>query len=275
MKKHLFYRSLQFLPKAALPFIGVLVSELPAIANNPFVRVVEVEGRVFMRPHPQAAEREISVGDRLVSGSFIRPAPRARVRVQCPNSQLSKLVPADELSSVNTLCRDGFRDVIRGDSFLVPAGDLQGGSNDQIPYVIAPRRGLLLTTTPELRWNPTENSHRYTVTLMSSQESIWQIETAETSLPYPTNEPALIPEVWYRLTVTSDSGRSSTDEQISSLRFKFFPSAEVDTVEQAAQQIIESRVSEQTINISLANLYSENGFIAEAIIKLEALPLMW
>jgi len=271
MKKHLFYRSLKFLSKAALPSIGILISGLPAIANNLFVRVVEVEGRVFIRPHPQAAEREISVGDRLVSGSFIRPAPRARVLVQCSNRTPPKLVPVDELSSVNTLCRDEFRDTIRGDGFLVSAGDLRGGSNAQIPYVITPRLGLLLTTTPPLRWNPIENSHQYTVTLMSGQEIIWQIETAEIVLPYPTNQPPLIPEVWYKLTVTSDSGKSSTDEQTSSLRFRFFPSAEADAVQQAAQQIIESGVSERAINVSLANLYSENGFLAEAITKLEGL----
>jgi len=271
MKEHLLHRSLRFLWKAALPCIGILISGLPAIANNLFVRIVEVEGRVFTRPHPQAPEREISVGDRLASGSFIRPAPRARVRVQCSDSSIPKLVSADELSSVSTLCRDEFRGVIRGDGFLVSAGNLQGGSNAQIPYVITPRLGLLLTTTPPLRWNPIENSHQYTVSLMSDQENIWQIETAETVLPYPTNEPPLIPEVWYTLIITSDSGKISTDEQTASLRFRFFPSAEADAVQKAAQQIIESGVSEQAINVSLANLYSENGFLAEAITKLEDL----
>ncbi|NET32537.1 MAG: hypothetical protein F6K19_11070 [Cyanothece sp. SIO1E1] len=270
MQKHLSFLLFQILLKTVLVCVGMLFSGLPAIASKSPARVFDVEGRVFMRPNMRSPKREISVGAPLAPTDLIRPDPRARVLIQCANGR-PKPVTVAEWSSVNTICPGIFIEDIRDGSLFVEAGNLQGGSNAQIPYVIAPRNRFLLSPTPTLSWNSVDNTDRYIVSLMADQVQIWQVETAETTIPYPADKPALNPGVWYTLVVKTDNDRASIDEHVSGLRFRVLFPEEAHAIQQIAQEIIDSDVSAQSMKIALAVLYSNNELIAEAITTLESL----
>ncbi|PSR19414.1 hypothetical protein C8255_02055, partial [filamentous cyanobacterium CCP3] len=91
-------------------------------------------------------------------------------------------------------------------------GALRGGSAPAIPYVIAPRLDTVLSPTPALRWNPVEGAETYRVSLQTRRGPLWELETDQTAIPYPEDQPPLTPGTLYTLVVETDSRSSSTDD---------------------------------------------------------------
>jgi hypothetical protein len=117
-------------------------------------------------------------------------------------------VPAGTVSAVNNGC-PGTPAALKPEFGV---GDLRGGSNSAIPYVIAPRQDLVLSPTPTLQWNPVDGASQYTVSLRTRRGTVWEVTTPDSVLPYPENQPPLSPGTRYTLVVQADTGTASTDE---------------------------------------------------------------
>jgi hypothetical protein len=81
------------------------------------------------------------------------------------------------------------------------------------PYIISPRRTLLLDDKPLIRWNAVPNATRYTVRLREPSGVIWQTEVKQVEVRY-SGTPVLQPGVGYALIVEADTGASSTEEGV-------------------------------------------------------------
>ena len=108
----------------------------PAALASPAVLVIE-QGTVsikrdswFRRFH--RARNGAHLGDT----DLIRPTQNARALLRCPDETSLTPIPAGTTSSVNSLCNNT-RVRYRPQDLAI--GDLQGGSDPTLPYVITPR----------------------------------------------------------------------------------------------------------------------------------------
>lgn len=148
--------------------------------------------------------------------------------------------------------------------------DTRSPLDQQIPYIMSPRRTLLLSNQPKLRWNAVPGVTRYTVTLQKGDRSVWETTTRNHEVVYPGNPP-LEPGAEYLLIVKADNGKSSQDETTPERGFKLLPAAEAQVLQGAVKQLNHQKVSEPTKALLRANFYIGSGLKSEAIETLEAL----
>ena len=149
-------------------------------------------------------------------------------------------------------------------------GPTRGGTNPLIPYIISPRKTLVLEDKPLIRWNSIPNATRYTVRLLGPSGQIWQTDVTRAEVNYP-GTPALQPTVSYALVVQADTGASSTEEGIPGLGFQRITPLEAKRISEEAAQIAEQDLSNDSKAIALAQLYSGEGLYAAAIQLLQPL----
>lgn len=231
--------------------------------------VVDLEGRAFRRADRQAQWHPLAVGDTLEATDLIRPELGSSVKIQCPNGQLRLVTPTGEESRVRNNCPGPQPIVIR--PVEVAAGDLRGGSDPNIPYIITPRDGLLLDARPSLRWNSVVEATSYTVRLLRGTREVWQLETTQNAISYPDDQAALEPYANYSLVVTSNKNRSSAEETFANFTFKVLALEESFLIQEAVEQIQQSSLSEQSRLLALGNLYASENLVSEAINTLETL----
>ncbi|MDJ0707191.1 MAG: tetratricopeptide repeat protein [Leptolyngbyaceae cyanobacterium MO_188.B28] len=177
-------------------------------------RIMSIRGSVQLQREGWREFQPAYPGTALYGPDLLQPSRGSRVLVICPNGSTRWIVPAGTISAVNNGCPGT-------PSALKPqfgVGDLRGGSDPAVPYVIAPRRDSVLNPTPRLSWNPVEGAESYTAALQARGETLWRFETEQTEIPYPDSEPELAPRKLYTLVVTANTGSASTDEAVE-LRF--------------------------------------------------------
>ncbi len=180
----------------------------PGAAQASLARIVSVQGSVEVQRATGTTFQPASPGTALYGPDILRPSRGSRVIVVCPNGQSQWRVPAGTVSAVNNGC-PGTPAALKPEFGV---GDLRGGSNSAIPYVIAPRQDLVLSPTPTLQWNPVDGASQYTVSLRTRRGTVWEVTTPDSVLPYPENQPPLSPGTRYTLVVQADTGTASTDE---------------------------------------------------------------
>lgn len=148
-------------------------------------------------------------------------------------------------------------------------GDPRGPSNPQIPYVISPRRTLLLTDKPQLRWNKVLGVKSYNVSLQKGDKILWQTKVSTNEVVYP-GEPRLQRGIEYLLVVLADNGRSSQEEQAAT-QFRLLPLAEAQVVKTAIAQLNNQQVTDLVKAWESAYIYIGSDLKSEAIKTLEAL----
>jgi len=140
----------------------------------------------------------------------------------------------------------------------------QGKCDPKVPYIIRPRCTVLLDPKPVLQWNEVAQVNRYTVSLSSTGQRLWEIETEATQIDYP-GDLQLVPETDYTLLVQTNTGiASSKDESPEAIQFSILSEPERQQVEAEVQQV-QAAQTEEAQTLAVAEIYHKYGLRAEAI----------
>ena len=244
--------------------VGLML--LPTAAQAGLARIMSISGSVQLRRSTWSEFQRALPGTALYGPDLLQPIRGSRILVICSEGN-RWIVPAGTISAVNNGC-PGTPSALKPQFGI---GDLRGGSDRSIPYVITPRVDVVLNNAPTLRWNPVEGAKTYTVSLQTRQGVRWELETDQTTLPYPSDQPKLQPGVRYRLVVAADTGSRSTDEE-PDLRFNLLAGEQAETAkaEIAEVQAMDLPDMLQTM-ILVEEVYPRYELTAAAINDLEAL----
>lgn len=180
---------------------------LPTAAQASLARIMSISGSVELQRENWDSFQRVYPGTALYGPDLLRPSRGSRVVVVCPGGS-RWIVPAGTVSAVNNGC-PGTPRALKPQFGI---GDLSGGSDPKIPYVITPRLDTVLSTTPALRWNAVAEAETYTVSLQTRRGPLWEIVTDQAALPYPEDQEPLSPGTLYTLVVEADTGAVSTAE---------------------------------------------------------------
>ena len=229
--------------------------------------IIEAKGEVWLKREQWSDYRRITVGTKLYPGDLLQPAPQARVLVQCANGTTIWSVPAGVISGATNGCPPQAVPVFRKTGDIAP---LRSGINPLIPYIISPRRTLLLNPLPKLRWNAVPGASRYRVSLIGDEEVIWGTLVRETEVVY-SGEPPLESGVVYLLSIEADTGASSLEDDSPDLGFSLLEENEATVVRDAVEQLVNLDLADETKSLALAHLYMVHDLKAEVITTLEVL----
>lgn len=229
--------------------------------------IIEVEGKVLLKRKEWSDYQPTTVGAELYPGDLLQPAPRARVLVQCANGKTIWQVPDGMVSGVTNGCPPQIVFVPRARGDIIPP---RGGINPLIPYIISPRRTLLLNSLPTLNWNAVPGASHYKVSLLADEDLIWETDLRETFVVY-SGQPPLESGVDYLLMIEADTGASSQEEDLPDLGFRLLGENEAQLVSEGAEQLVNLDLSEQAKSLALVHLYRVYDLKAEAIAMLETL----
>lgn len=231
-------------------------------------QIIQIQGNVQLKRSPNRVIRP-KTGTRVYPGDELLAANGAQALVQCADlttwlvrageSQLNSCPNATEQAQ----CSPGlYKCPHRGDDLAW---------TDGIPYIISPRRTALLNNKPTLRWHPVPGAKSYTVSVEGENVN-WKTQVTNSQVVYSGEQP-LKPGGRYMLTVVADTGASSVDEPVQpgGINFGLLDEAQAQQVQAQAKQITQQTWTDQAKALALANLYTENGLIADAIATLEKL----
>ncbi|MGB0560314.1 MAG: hypothetical protein ACPGVO_00725 [Spirulinaceae cyanobacterium] len=136
-------------------------------------------------------------------------------------------------------------------------------SEQPIPYLVSPRRTRMLNSRPLIRWLPVAGASQYTITV-TGEGLEWQAQTPDTQLPY--SGAPLEPGGEYRVIIETDTGASSLDEPSHPGGIAFA----VVTVSEREAIAAQAQVLGEDVG-AIAQLYLDNGLLAEGIAQLEML----
>ncbi|MEG4623717.1 tetratricopeptide repeat protein [Microcoleus sp. w1-18aA5] len=148
--------------------------------------------------------------------------------------------------------------------------DPRGPLDVLIPYIISPRRTLLLNDRPKLRWNKVPGVNNYTVSLVKGDRTIWETNVNGNEVVYP-GTPQLEPGFVYLLVVKAENGRTSDEEKLPDRSFRMLPTTQKQLVKGAIEQINSQKIAEKTKALQRAYFYIGSDLKSEAIETLEAL----
>ncbi len=148
--------------------------------------------------------------------------------------------------------------------------DPRGPLDSLIPYIISPRRTLLLNDRPKLRWNQVPGVNNYTVGVVKGDRVIWETKVNGNEVVYP-GTPQLEPGVEYLLVVKAESGSTSEEEKLPAKGFRMLPTTEKQLVKLAIEQVNNQKIGDRTKTLQRAYFYIGADLKSEAVETLEAL----
>ena len=253
--------------KACLSLGITALALFPNAAQASLARIISVQGSVEIRRATGTTFQRAFPGTALYGPDLLQPSRGSRIMVICPNGRTQWRVPAGTISAVNNGC-PGTPSALKPEFGI---GDLRGGSDPTIPYVITPRQDLVLSPTPTLRWNPVEGATQYTVSLRTRRGTLWEVTTPESTLPYPEDQLELSPGTRYTLVVQADTGTNSTNDP-PKLAFNLLAGEEVSEATEAIATVHALNLPELPKALILVEeVYPRYQLTAAAIEDLEAL----
>ena len=237
---------------------AILTFAIPANAVNP--RIILAKGEVLLKRNGWSSYRQINVGARLYSKDLILAKQGTKVVILCPN-QVTWEVPSGRIWGALSGCPKK-RNIARGDR-LAPG--ILGGANPNIPYIISPRRSLLLDSKPTLRWNGVPGAASYTVSLTGATGFTWEQQVSDTQITY-TGEPSLEPGIFYSLVIKAATGESSQDEKASGLGFMLLNVTDIEKVKTDIKQITKRELADndEAQALALASIYNDYVLTSES-----------
>ena len=225
----------------------------PAIATT--YQIIKAEGKVLLKRRQWSDYRPTSQGTEinLNQDDLIRPERGAKVIIQCPDKTTTWRVPSGRVWGASNGCPPR---ALRRSRATGLVGGILGGTDPSVPYLISPRRTLILDRQPTLRWNAVPEASHYTISLRTSAEVIWQQKVSETEIVYP-GEPPLEPGTLYSLTIKADTGTSSQDENVSGLEFILLTDTDLKDVQTDVEQLTNLELSDAAEALALANFYAD------------------
>lgn len=242
--------SQHFITVLVLTTVGVILQQGYAIAQTAYIQ--EIKGKVELKRKTWANFRPITrAGTPLSEDDQLRRANDGSAIVACPNGRKQPIRRAEERTGLTEICLQWKVIISKGPP---PLGSI-GGINVQIPFLISPRRTLLLSSTPTLRWNPVSGASYYTVQILNSGKTVWQTQVKESQIAYPGN-PTLQPGTRYSVVIQTDTGKSSQTENSSGTEFIILREAEVKAIQTEVNTILNSDLTDEVKALKLANYYS-------------------
>lgn len=248
---------------------GSIIPVAAAVSNQiSNGQILQIRGNVQLKRSPGRVIHA-TTGTRLYQGDKLLAATGGQALIQCADSTIQSVNPGEERSNScpdatpKAECTPGtYKCPHRGDEIAWTEG---------IPYIISPRRTAILEDKPMLRWNSVPGAKRYTVNVEGDGVN-WTKQVSATQVVY-SGQPPLKPGSHYLLSVMADTGASSVDEPVrpGGLHFSRLDANQSKRVQVAANQIAQQKWTNQAKALALANLYTENGLIADAIATLEKL----
>lgn len=139
----------------------------------------------------------------------------------------------------------------------------------QVPLLAFPRNTLIAAPRPTFRWTTVEGTTAYHLEVVNAISGTqWYTETAATELTYPTDAPALEPDVTYLVQVSAEPGAVQEKERAW---FALLGDGARDELTTAVEAIRSGGVSSPTEHYLLGQLYSDYRLWGAAIDELEAL----
>lgn len=231
-------------------------------------QIIQIRGNVQLKRSPGRIIRA-TTGTRLYLGDTLQAANGGQALILCADSTIQSVNPGEERSNS---CPDATKQVeCTEGTYKCPHRGDEIAWTDEIPYIISPRRTAILDDKPMLRWNPVPGAKSYTVNVEGEGVN-WTTQVSATQIVY-SGQPPLKPGSHYRLSVVADTGASSVDEPVSpgGLNFKRLDTDRAKLVQVAAAKIAQQKWTDEAKALALANLYTKNGLIADAIATLEKL----
>jgi len=179
--------------------------------------------RAQIRPAGSTQFRMAKAGDFVSGADELKIAGGGKVIVICANMKQATFTTSGKISrqcpSSSTRANDNRSlvrvvvDWFRGKPLPTSLGGSRSGLAD-IPYVLTPRKSMILTTHPEIRWNTVDGASSYTISLSHPEfEAIaWEVAAENLNYQYPLNQPELVSGERYTLKITTDNFVASTED---------------------------------------------------------------
>jgi hypothetical protein len=226
--------------------------------SNLAARLVAKTGKVELKREGRTKFSAIDVNTKMYIGDQIRPQKGSRAKLLCPNQKNPVSVRTGVASGLRTLCPKWPIVIHRA-----PIDELLGGGDSNIPYLIAPRRTLLLTDKPMFRWNTPVGTKSYQVSLLSASKPLWSINVSKSPITY-SGKTILQPKFRYSVEVIAQSGQSSKLDNSSEHSFIILHPRERATIQSNVNGIMQLQVSELIKILSLADYYTNYYLPAES-----------
>jgi len=239
---------------------GGMATLTPQTSPGPNL-LIAAEGQILLK---RAGWREyvpVTLGAEIRRGDLIRPEENTEVTILCADLSLRKVTRESGCP-----CRVTTPVLAYGETHIM-APRAAGG---EIPYILHPRRTLVLEECPRLRWHDT-GAVTYTVGILRGGTVVWQEEGVRGSeLRYPDNAPPLEPEVDYLLfVVDGTTGRHSGEDPAKGLGFRLIgPEARAEVLARR-DQIMALPLDDTARRFALALYYAGAGLRGESLALLE------
>ncbi|MGD1700516.1 tetratricopeptide repeat protein [Dapis sp. BLCC M229] len=250
------------------------------VNQSPVGRIIEADGKVFLKRQNWSEYHPVFVGTELYAQDKIKLTSEANLIAICYANWKTWSLPKNNISQTMDGCLQAKSQCVETPDGCVPFDATRGinqvAITDKIPYLISPRHTLLLPDKPLiLHWNPVAGATRYTVTIKSPSEYIWETEVSENQVIY-SGELPLKTGVRYTVIVHTDTEISSLDEK-SPFSKQDYLGIGFAVISKSQQQEILAKSEELTQKLdgearvlSIAELYQQNGLNGEAIAILES-----
>ena len=149
-----------------------------------------LEGQVELKRNGWQDFQRATPGTALYGDDDLRVTPGTEVILVCPDRTPRDFFPAGNYR-IGRVCPDAPRRVRP----IFGISDTWSATDAQVPYVITPWSGQVLSPTPTLRWQAMADADLYRVTLQQRAgdrwSEVWTVKTDQPVLAYPINQPAL------------------------------------------------------------------------------------
>jgi hypothetical protein len=234
----------------------------------------EPKGTLKVQQGKKAALVNAAEGMLVRRGYLLILDPTARAAVICGDGKKRELSPGLQGCPCTQPCTREVCGINYGGSTIGATRGPDTGSG-LFPVVISPRKTLLLTRRPTIRWSPiagAKDKATYTVTLYGDRmQVIWaKAVVSDTWLDYPAQESPLALGQTYIVVVTSE-GQSSQQDRSPGLGFTTLTAIQARMLADEEDKRKRLRLPEPQTRFLIANLYAAKELYAEAIEQLEAL----
>ena len=250
-----------------IKLLNINPPEYNPIANG---QIISILGNVQLQRN-HGTPIQPTTGTPLYPGDQLQTADGGEIIIQCANLTLWTIktgqnqinrCPTETAETTDAKCT---RDIAQ----CPDRGDQIARNDPTIPYIISPRRTLILTHQPTIRWNPVAGTTQYTLRLSGGGKE-WQTQLTQPFLTY-SGEIPIQPGIYYSLKIETDTGAFSFAENIPGLGFKLIDNNQQQQIQTAINQLNTWQLNSTAKALSLAYLYNKYELKAEAINTLETI----
>ena len=230
--------------------LGWLGTADSALAFFRFAFLYSVEnGTVELRRSSWSESTRIYPFTFLYDDDQLTMSSGANVVLLCSNGNFKNWTRTSE-ANVGSTCFD----LPRWERPSFGVSEVWSAADPNIPYVISPWSGQVLTSKPELRWNAVEGAEQYTVKLRrrvsKGWEDVWTVTTDKTTICYPESQPEL--EVGEEYTLSMSVGDEPMIEIQDTAVFSLMGGEEAQAATAAIASIEELDIEQTAKTLLLA-----------------------